>query len=37
MTDDKFVASAELAKIKDFRRMARRKRRRFSKLMPYRQ
>ena len=37
MKDDQFDACDELAKIKEFRRMARRKRSRFSKLMPYRQ
>lgn len=36
MEDDQFDASQELAKIKDYRRVARRKRSRFSKLMPYR-
>jgi len=36
MDNDKFDASKELAKIKEFRCITRRKRSRFSKLMPFR-
>ncbi|MRR56991.1 MAG: hypothetical protein EG824_02080 [Deltaproteobacteria bacterium] len=36
MKDDQFDASEILAEIKEFRRMARRKRSRFSKLLPFR-
>lgn len=36
MMNDEFVACDELAKIKEHRRIARRRRSRFSKLMPFR-